>query len=217
MAGTRLASGSMGMRRTSSPRRRIRRAAEDFAGADGECVAHDFPRQACDDHGAVEKALMVGRNNERTRFREFFDALDLQLEQVAEHEEDEPEAKKINGSGDGVIVVDDGALGVSGRFVDYFCPARGGTLAGSAGVSDHGIDEIAHGVDLRGDGVGDAGTHLLIERYEQLDALHGIEAEIEFEIVAGMRRVFLQLGGGMNNAQSLADCRLLHPFRFFGG
>ena len=108
------------------------------------------------------------------------------------------------GREDGVRVVDGAALDFAGIFANDLIPTGGAALVLSTGVRDDRINEIAHGVDLRRDGIWDAGAHLLVERDEKLDALHGVESEIQFEVVGGMRRVFLELGGGLDDSQRLA-------------
>ena len=44
------------------------------------------------------------------------------------------------------------------------------------------IDELPHRVDVGETRLFDDGAELLFERHHELDSLHGIKAEIEFEI-----------------------------------
>src|SRR6516162_9257558 len=61
-------------------------AAENFAVADVEAVAHDGPRQAGDKDGAVDIALVVGGDDERVRGGKLVNAFQLEMEEIAQHE-----------------------------------------------------------------------------------------------------------------------------------
>ena len=52
---------------------------------------------------------------------------------------------------------------LAGFFVDDFVPSGGSALVVAASVGEDGINQVAHGVDLGGDGIGNVGAHLLVE------------------------------------------------------
>ena len=164
-----------------------------------------MPGETGDDDGRVEEALVVRREDERALIAgDFLETLDLEVEEIAKHDLAEAERNEDESArGWDESCVDGVALDLAGVFVDDFVPSGGGALVLGAAMCEDGINEVAHGVDLGGDGVRDVGAYLLVERDEQFDALHGVEAEIEFEVVAGLRRIFLQLGGGLNDAERL--------------
>ena len=122
----------MGMRRTSSARLAHHAPAKDLAGADRKSRRARSSRA-----GKRRPRVHRGSSDGWATMMKgpdagvCLDTVDLQLEQVAEHEVDEPEAQKVDGRGDGVIVVDGGALDVSRGSLMTSVPTGRGTLAGS--------------------------------------------------------------------------------------
>ena len=55
----------------------------------------------------------------------------------------------------------------------------------AAGTFDDGIKQIAHRVDFGELRLFDVSSHLFFDLAEQFDALHGIEPQVEFQIVRG--------------------------------
>ncbi len=125
------------------------------------------------------------------------------LKKIAKHDWQMSGARRRRAARGWDDVVHGFALNFAGIFVDHFVPASGGALVFGAPVSEDGIDQIADGVDLGRDRVRHIGAYLLVERNEQFDALHRIEAEIELQVVVGLRRSFLQLGRGLDDAKRL--------------
>ena len=84
-----------------------------------------------------------------------------------------------------------GGSGSSARIA--FHPANDGARARtacSAGRAlQNGIDQIAHRIDLRELRLFDVPAQLFFDVAEQLDALHGVEPKIEFQIVSWAARL----------------------------
>ena len=70
---------------------------------------------------------------------------------------------------------------------------------GLADVPANHFHQFADGVDLAGRRVLDLGAEAMGQIGEQLDALHGIESEIEFKIVVGMDLFCVLLAGGFGD------------------
>src|ERR1039458_8722621 len=78
------------------------------------------------------------------------------------------------------------------RFAQYVRPGwrRRPTLALAASVAgSNGVDQIAHGIDFGQLRLRHFAAELLLNRGQQFDTLHGVESEIEFEIMGGANRV----------------------------
>ena len=87
----------------------------------------------------------------------------LSLKQIAQHDLAETKHHEDNGATMGwswSMVSRSTSPGSS--LMTSFQPAAVRWFVG-ARVGDDGVDEIADGVDFRGDGVGDVGAHLLVE------------------------------------------------------
>ena len=95
--------------------------------------------------------------------RYFVDAFDLKVKQVAAHDLPEAQERKSDRCEDGMGAINGATFDFAGIFADDFIPTGGGALILSAGVGDDGVDQVAHGIDLRGDGVGHVGAHLLVQ------------------------------------------------------
>ncbi len=57
---------------------------------------------------------------------------------------------------------------------------------------------------------------MLIERDQEFDTLHGVEAEVEFEVVGRVEDSFLSFDAAWMMPSAWLTCGLLHPFGFFG-
>ena len=80
-------------------------------------------------------------------------------------------------------------LGIGDRLGKNGFPSDG-LLLFRAAMREDGVHQFADGVDLAAHTVGNARAHGLLDFHQQFHALHGVEAEIEFEIVSGTNFAF---------------------------
>src|SRR5688572_16240122 len=92
--------------------------------------------------------------------------------------------------------------------------------AGLRSATAHGgaycLDQFAHGVDLGYGVFVHVGAELVFERDQQLDAFHGIETEVEFEVVARPQVILVLLGGRADDGERAHSIGMLHPLGIGG-
>ncbi len=86
-----------------------------------------------------------------------------------------------------------------------------------AGACKNGVDQVAHRINFSQLRLGHIAAQLLLEFGQQFNPLHGIESQIEFEVVGRADHVKLIAGSFAHNSEGTLYVIALQPRLLFVG
>src|SRR5579864_5395726 len=161
---------------------------ENVAGAYRKGILHHISRQHTDRNDRIDVALVVRGEDERSLAGQIFQTRHAKVKKITGDHLDDARHGIPYGVEGRMRILESKNLRVSRFFrKDGFPAGESHTWRGIPGLCtcENGVDQIANGIDFGELCLLNIAAEFVFDPTEKLDALHGVETEVEFQIHGG--------------------------------